>query len=149
MEAKWQANEMLTVFGSAAYIDAEVEASAENARYAGNRFRLQPEYSGALGYMLDMPLSDGLKLISRGTVTYRSQVYFNIANTYEQGSVSLAKLKLGVSDINDTWEVEVFGNNLFDKEYIIDAGNTGSSFGYPTFIEGAPRTYGIQGRYRF
>lgn len=149
MEGKWQANEMLSLFASAAFIDAEVNASADNARYSGNRFRLQPKYSGALGYMLDLPISNALKLTSRATLTYRSQVYFNISNTFDQGSVTLAKLKLGIAELNDNWELELFADNLLDKEYIIDAGNTGNSFGYPTFIEGAPRTFGLQGRYRF
>jgi len=37
------------------------------------------------------------------------------------------------------WEVTAYARNLFDKEHIIDAGNTGGSFGIPTFVAGEPR----------
>jgi outer membrane receptor protein involved in Fe transport len=148
-DANWLVSESFTLFGNLAYIDAEVDADAGEARYSGNRFRLQPERTAALGYLLDKPMGNGLKWISRGTITYRSSVFFNISNTFEEGAVTLAKLKVGVADVDDRWNIELFANNLFDREYIIDAGNTGNSFGYPTFIEGAPRTYGIQTRIQF
>lgn len=37
-----------------------------------------------------------------------------------------------------------FAENLFDEDYIIDAGNTGDSFGIPTFIAGSPRMVGLR-----
>ena len=33
---------------------------------------------------------------------------------------------------------------LLDKEYLVDAGNTGGGFGNPTFVAGAPRFVGIE-----
>ncbi len=44
---------------------------------------------------------------------------------------------------DDSWEVEAFVENVFDEEYILDAGNTGDTFGIPTFIGGVPRMYGV------
>ena len=41
------------------------------------------------------------------------------------------------------WRIEAFVTNLFDKNYIKDAGNTGDGLGLPTFIAGEPRFYGI------
>lgn len=40
-------------------------------------------------------------------------------------------------------------SNVLDKEYIIDAGNTGDAFGIPTFIAGAPRFFGVQASAKF
>lgn len=39
-------------------------------------------------------------------------------------------------------------NNILDEEYLIDTGNTGRSFGIPTFIAGAPRIWGIEMKIR-
>jgi hypothetical protein len=39
--------------------------------------------------------------------------------------------------------------NAGDREYLIDAGNTGLNFGLPTFIVGAPRTWGVELTGRF
>ena len=47
------------------------------------------------------------------------------------------------------YRAELFVENLFDKEYIKDAGNSGDALGLPTFIAGEPRTYGIQLTARF
>lgn len=35
----------------------------------------------------------------------------------------------------------LIGDNLADQKYLVDAGNTGDSFGIPTFIAGTRRTY--------
>lgn len=47
------------------------------------------------------------------------------------------------------WEVEAFGDNLLDEEYIKDAGNTGDALGLPTFIAGRPRMAGLSLRLRY
>ena len=41
------------------------------------------------------------------------------------------------------------GSNLLDKEYLVDAGNTGGSFGNPTFIAGPSRLVYLEFRKRF
>ena len=39
--------------------------------------------------------------------------------------------------------------NITDEEYLIDAGNTGSQFGIPTYVPGNPRLYGMRVGYTF
>jgi len=46
-------------------------------------------------------------------------------------------------------EISLFMKNVFNKRYIIDAGNLGNSFGIPTYIAGAPRFYGMRLGYSF
>ena len=46
----------------------------------------------------------------------------------------------GVHKVEDQLGID----NLFDEEYIIDAGNTGDAFGIPTFIAGSPRMVGLR-----
>ena len=50
---------------------------------------------------------------------------------------------------DDRTEFTVIARNLFDQQYIIDAGNTGGAFGIPTFIAGAPRFLTVQLSRRF
>lgn len=47
------------------------------------------------------------------------------------------------------WEVAAYARNLLDKDYLLDAGNTGDAFGIPTFIPAEPRLYGAQLTVRF
>ncbi|WP_299974878.1 TonB-dependent receptor [uncultured Pseudoteredinibacter sp.] len=149
LEGQWQISEALRLFGNIGYIDAKVDEDKKNGEYAGNRFRLQPKLSGALGYLASWPVSDLLSLTSSATLTHRSSVFFDIANTYEEDAISLLKFKIGIASKRGDWSVELYADNLFDKEYLIDAGNTGASFGLPTYIQGAPRSYGLQMRKSF
>ena len=62
--------------------------------------------------------------------------------------MQLANLRLGYDSADGRWSVEGYVSNLLDKDYIIDAGNTGGAFGTPTFIGGPPRMYGIEATWR-
>lgn len=57
--------------------------------------------------------------------------------------------RLGYAGPNDRWRIEGFVENLFDKEYLRDAGNTGDGLGLTTGVPGTPRTYGVSGRVLF
>lgn len=143
------ATENLTLLANYAFIDAEIDNDAENGEFAGNQFRLQPENTAAFSYIYKRSISNSLQFTSTGSWTYRDNVFFDIENEFEEDAVSLVNLKVGISALDDNWSVELFANNLFDKEYIIDAGNTGDGFGFPTFIEGAPQIIGAQFTKRF
>lgn len=54
-----------------------------------------------------------------------------------------------VSKDNSQFAFEVYVDNLFDKEYLIDAGNTGGGLGIPTFVRGMPRIAGVRLYYDF
>ncbi len=48
-------------------------------------------------------------------------------------------LRLGWSTVDRAWEAALHVDNLFDEEFLIDAGNIGADFGLPTYIRGEPR----------
>jgi iron complex outermembrane receptor protein len=93
------------------------------------------------------------------TWTWRSKVFFDdnndradlqSAGTFPDTAVDefqkgygLMNLRLGYGSLDDRWKVEVFAENLLDKQYLKDAGNTGDGFGIPTFIAGKPRFVGV------
>lgn len=154
-EVRGQVNEYFQVFGNIAYIDAQIDDEPENGIFAGNRFRLQPKWSTAVGALATYPVTNDLKVFANATWTYRSNVFFEVSNQPIAGleiaedAVNLVNLRAGFAATDDSWEVNFFANNLFDKDYIIDAGNTGGAFGSPTFVAGPPRFWGVQvtGRY--
>lgn len=154
-EVRGQVNEFLQLFGNVAYIDASIDDDPENGIFAGNRFRLQPEWSTAAGGLFSYPITDDVKFFTNATWTYRSDVFFEIENQQVAGldisenDVHLVNLRVGFAATDDQWEVNFYANNLFDREYIIDAGNTGGAFGTPTFVAGPPRFYGVQLTGRF
>ncbi|MGY0632731.1 TonB-dependent receptor [Luteimonas sp. A478] len=135
------------------WIDAGFNAVDDNGNpqaLAGNRFRLTPEHTVALGMDWRVPFGAGHSAYLRPSYTWRSQVYFEDDNTpgIEQDAYGLLNLNLGVALANG-WDLQAYAQNLADEEYLIDAGNTGALFGIPTYIPGAPRTYGVRFAYRF
>ena len=145
----------LMLFGTFAYLDAKIDNNSQNLDFAGNRFRLSPKYSASAGFSYERPISAGVNGFLTTSWTYRSGVYFEAENVARAGvpisqdSLYLIDLRAGVRFNDDQYEIAGFVNNLEDKQYIIDAGNTGGGFGTPTRIAGAPRTYGVELRAKF
>jgi len=148
-ELTWNISDELKILANLALIDAGINDDEKNGEYAGNQFRLQPKTSGAISYIYRTDISNDLTFFSSGSYTYRSSVYFDIENEYQESAVGLVNLRAGIAAADNNWELTLSANNLLDKDYIMDAGNTGSSFGFTTYIEGAPRMLSLNFTKRF
>jgi outer membrane receptor protein involved in Fe transport len=141
----------VSLFANGAYIDARVSDDPRFGNFAGDRFRLQSEWQGAIGGTFRAPLGNNLELFATPTITHRSSLFFELPNNpvTSEGPVTLANLRAGVRHPEGKWEVIGFATNLFNEQYVMDAGNTGGAFGIPTFIRGLPRLFGVEGVFRF
>lgn len=147
-----KASNWLRLFGNVGYIDGGIDKNNSFApAFSGARFRLQPEWQAAGGFTIDAPLSDGAKFFVTPSVTYRSKIFFELPNRdlLSQGPVTLINVRGGVSFADGRYELSAFMRNVTDKDYLLDAGNTGGAFGIPTFIPGEPRFYGAALTARF
>ena len=92
-----------------------------------------------------------MRLFATPSVTYRSRIYFEVPNNpaLSQGPVTLVNARAGISLMDGQFELAGLVRNATNKRYLLDAGNTGGSFGIPTFIPAEPRFYGFQLTARF
>lgn len=149
-------NERLSVFATYAHTDATFDDTGDDGQpqaYAGNSFRLTPRNAFSIGGTLTLPAGSG-RFFLTPTYQYKSTHWFEDNNAsfggrLRQDGFGLAHLRLGWRSAGDRWEVAIHATNLFDEEYLIDAGNVGGSFGIPTFVAGAPRRWGVQAGYRW
>lgn len=150
-EAQVRVAPWLRLFGNIGFIDGGIDNKAANGRYAGDRFRLQPRVQAAAGFTVDAPLGDDVYVFATPSITYRSRIYFEVPNKAEisQPGVTLVNVRAGLSFAERSLDVALFARNLTNKDYLLDAGNTGGTFGYPTFIPAEPRLYGLQMTARF
>jgi len=151
---RFNISQNLSVFGNYGYVNATIDdtdSDGNEQELAGNRFRLTPEHSFSLGGSLDLPISERTAAFFRPTFTWKSQVFFEEDNEpgIEQAAYGLLNVRGGVTFLNRNVELALYGRNLLNEEYIIDAGNTGGAFGIPTFIAGPPRQIGVQLTGRF
>ncbi len=116
------------------------DASGNKQARAANRFRLTPMHSYSAGINLDATKRRFGQLFVSPNATYRGKVFFedtNLPAISEKGQL-LFNVRGGLRLPDDRTEITVVARNVFDQQYIIDAGNTGGAFGIPTFIAGAP-----------
>ncbi len=134
------------VFGNIGYISGGIDNNAANGRFAGNRFRLQPEVQIAAGFTIDAPIGGGVRLFATPTVTYRSRIFFEIPNNplIAQAGVTLFNARAGASFMDGRFELSAFIRNATSERYLLDAGNTGGAFGGATLIPAEPRFFGGQ-----
>jgi len=153
-EARVQAGAFWTLFATYAYNHARLETGLRE----GNHFRLSPDHAVSVGALFSREAMGG-KLTFTPTYTWRSKMFFDDDNDRGdlqssslfpdtkvdefQNAYGLLNVRLGFGAVDDRWKVEAFVENLADEKYLKDAGNTGDSFGIPTFIAGKPRFMGI------
>ncbi|MDQ8755641.1 TonB-dependent receptor [Sphingosinicella sp. LHD-64] len=160
-QARWRASPNVTLLATYAYNHSRFRTGVRD----GNRFRLSPDHSLSLGAVFGVDVGPG-RLSFTPSLTWQSRVFFDddndrpdlqappnalIADLLQdetQDGYALVNARLGYT-LNDRFEVELFANNLLDENYIKDAGNTGDAIGFPTFIAGEPRFYGVQATVRF
>ena len=148
-ELNFAATKNLTVFANYAFLDARFNAKNSNGQvqeFAGNTFRLTPKHSGSAGFLYQFGLRKSGVLIFNLNATYKSGFFFDDQNTLglHQGEYVLLNTALLYTSKNGRYGFRVNMSNITNKHYLIDAGNTGQSFGIPTFVPGIPRFYGVQ-----
>jgi outer membrane receptor for ferric coprogen and ferric-rhodotorulic acid len=86
--------------------------------------------------------------------SFQSEVFFeddndsNLGNN-RQGSYGLCQLNASLTSLDQRWRTDLRVTNLLDKEYLLDAGNTGDLFGMPTYVAGPPRMVEVKLSYAF
>lgn len=150
LQGNYAVTDTIEVFATYAYNMATFNDTANGQAQAlgGNRFRYAPEHSVSVGVRAEL-LSTNLGTLSvLPSYSWQSHIYFDNNNQrfagVRQDSYGLLRARLRFDAANERWYGEVFGSNLTDEQYLIDAGNTGAAFGLPTFIAGAPRLYGVR-----
>ncbi|WP_221030355.1 TonB-dependent receptor [Actomonas aquatica] len=147
----------ITLFASYGYTDATFDETGDNGQpqeFAGYSFRLTARNTAALGATLNFPLGNNGNLWLTPVVQYKSKHYFDDNNAMFGGILSedgytLLNLRAGWRSPNGRWEIGAWAQNLTDEDYLIDAGNTGGSFGIPTFIAGSPRLWGLNATFNY
>ncbi|MGB3724449.1 MAG: TonB-dependent receptor [Glaciecola sp.] len=125
---------------------ANQTSTGEAFEYAGNRFRLAPEVSGAFNINKIFNVNEW-EFEADWLMSYQSEVFFESSNYpgLSQDAYWLVDASIKMKPSADaTYSVELYADNLFDEEFLIDAGNTGGGLGIPTFVRGMPQIYGVR-----
>lgn len=149
--------ENLGVFASYALTQArfdDTDDAGRRQRYAGYTFRLTPRHAVALGGTATFRLPAQGEIFVTPIWSYKTKHYFEDDNAQfgyglRQGSYGTANLRAGWRSPQRRWEITAVAENVFDRQYLIDAGNVGGSFGIPTFVAGDPRRVRLEASVRW
>ncbi len=140
----------LNLFGNWSYIEGQFNDTDEDGnaqRFAGNRFRLTPKNSFAVGFDLSVPTSKRASVYFRPTYSWKSKVYFEESNEPEltQDAFGLLNFTAGYrfQPGKVYYEIGAFGKNVLDEKYVVDAGNSGRQIGFPTYVGGTRSVVGV------
>lgn len=141
----------LALFATYGFTDARFANLDEDGlpqAYAGNTFRLTSKHTASLGGTFTVRTDGGGAVLFTPLLTYRSAHYFEDDNgqnggSRRQGGFCVLNLRFGYRAKGGRWEVTGYVNNALGKEYLLDAGNTGGTYGIPTNVRAAPRMAGV------
>ncbi len=153
----------LDAFANIGFIDGGFEEGStagvigDPIDLSGNEFRLTPKWTVSGGVSYTRPLSEQLTGFASLLASYRSSQFFNPENDLATDTVPVDLAEDGYTIVTlnaglvfrEQFELRGRIENLFDEEYLIDAGNTGRILGIPTAIRGQPRlwTVGVTARF--
>jgi len=140
-------NSALQVFATYGYTVAtfdDIDENGQRQRYAGSTLRLTSRHSAALGATLAADAGPRGRLEFTPVWQYRSRLWFDddnarLGGSLHQGGYARVNLRLAWLSPSRDWQVAASVDNVFDKDFLIDAGNIGADFGLPTFVRGEPR----------
>ncbi len=156
MSMRYFFNRYISVFADYTYFDgkfADKDEDGNPLELAGHSFRLSPEHAFDFGGDLVFPVRDNMVLYFRPSYTSKSKHYFEDSNKEDisQDTYSIINASLGIKFTKKRCEYDfgVWGKNITDTEYLIDAGNAGEVIGFPTFVAGAPANFGVKMAVKF
>jgi iron complex outermembrane receptor protein len=170
IDGRWQVSEHVTLSGSIAHTDFEFQNYPNGACYKGqaayaivdgvgvcdwdgNTNQLTPEWSGVGSADFYYPFANSLIFTATVDLIY-SDDYFaapDLDPNVKQDSFWKLNARIGLGDVDDSWDIALVGTNLTDEEIVTFANDvplTGPSNTYFAIVE-RPVTVAIQARYRF
>ena len=146
-QGEYTFNELFSTYLTYGFNDAEYGKNDDVdgiINYEGNQYRFSPEFSYALGVRFSTD-----KLRSTVSWNFIDDVFFEASNDPDTFQKGYGLLNASVEyDVSKSLTLGLYGKNILDKEYLIDAGNTAGSLGYPTLIEGTPANWLLTAKYR-
>jgi iron complex outermembrane recepter protein len=165
IDARWQINDMFTVFGGYGIVDGNIDKYSGRPYTKDGEVPYAPEYTGNIGAEATFTLTDALSLVARLDGSFVGETWFHpvqeqrLPNLFGYFGFGQGEFSKQVRDpyaiVNarltlqgENWGVTAWGRNIADEDYlaeIIPAPEFGGSF-----VHDAPGdSYGLEVNYRF
>jgi len=157
VEMRWLPLPQFALSAGVAYLDAEYDEFLQGeldpftflpvtTDRSGNTLTRAPECQYNLGAAYDINLGDLGQITISADYVFQSEVFFHAANDRfrSQDDYGLLEARIALRAPDGKWQVSLFGENLLDEDYLIDAGGLAEVLLSPTTLAGLPMTFGIE-----
>ena len=136
------------------YLDATYKdyISIVSGDLSGNRLPGSPKWNINFSGQQEFNIGNGYVLTPRVEYVYVDQRYFDpneLEAISSHGSHQLFNGRVSLKPADSGWEIALWGKNLADEEYIVDAGDLSATFGFIPTYYGPRRSFGIEARVEF
>jgi len=169
IDGRWRVTERLTAGLSMAYLDSSYSEfsnaackafEADAAKRLGETCTLDlagastefaPEWSANLNVRYLQPLGDSLQLALQFDANYADDHYFqqDLDSNDMQAAATIINARVSLFDDGDAWELALVAKNLTDKTTSATGNDMPFFTGAHFKTTQAPRTFKVQGTYRF
>ena len=112
-----------------------------------------PKWSGSLFAQAKAPISGSVNASARAEVYKQTSTYFSSTGNLNPGTklpgYELVNLRLGIENEDAGWSVALLVKNVFKKVYYVGGVGLGELFQFNTAVPGDPRTFQVNGRFKF
>jgi iron complex outermembrane receptor protein len=138
----------------AIYSDPRAVAGGQNFRYGP--YGDAPKWTGSVFAKVSQDIGNDVgNAYLRGEIYAQSSFYYsNLANSFTPKTLikgyALVNLRAGLDNISGSqFSLMVYAQNLTQKKYEVGGLDLGAVIGTSARLVGTPRTFGIQGTYKF
>lgn len=140
LEALWQATDNLSLYASAGTADSEFgEFLFQGENLEGNEFPFQPNLNASFGGTYRMGSGFSLTVDNIYSSEYFSQV--QNGRELETDAYFLTNVRFGYE--TRRWSAFVYGQNIFDEEYLLSVFRSSDLLGVSTGTLGQPQSFGV------
>ena len=139
----------LELFGNYAWLHSAFDSTNTNGlaqEYSGNQFSLAPEHSFTAGFNAQFNITKTIQFYVSPSYSFKTHIWFTDANTegLDQEAYGLLNINGGLKLADPQLTLSVYAANVLGEKYVTSGGNTGTLFGVPTFVPGAPQMFGAK-----
>jgi iron complex outermembrane recepter protein len=136
------------------YLDATYKdyVSIVSGDLSGNRLPGSPEWNVNFSGQYEFNVWKDYMLTPRFEYVFVDQRYFDpneLEAISSQGSHELFNGRISLKPAASGWEIALWGKNLTDEDYIVDAADLSATFGFIPTYYGPRRSFGIEARIEF
>lgn len=131
------------------YVDTEVTDS--RSAFDGAELPNAPEFQTTAGARWDIPVSSNWSLALQADLKYTDSAFRTVPNSPQASTESntVVNARISLHQPDGQWEFAVWGQNITDESYFIEAFDVFDPLGITAKLAGTPQVFGVSANFRF